>query len=271
MELTQKQLDRVKKTIEVVEKGNLAVTKHIFQLEEYVDQKVEEIKAQIPDLNQVLNSVRGKDGVDGQQGIKGDKPVLGVDYEAPKDGVNGMNGKDGKTPTKKELVAIITPLIPEPISGLDGLNGKDGINGKDGKDGSPDTAEQIVSKINDLPEDSDFKIDASHIKNLPKAQVVRVPGGNGTQPVKAGNGITITKDGNGAPVINVTAVAAGYQQPTSGAVGQGVFTWAVAPNIIVVDGRTLQRVQTDGTENWTIVGTTTTLVQWPQYDIFALN
>src|SRR5258708_24632766 len=54
--------------------------------------------------------------------------------------------------------------------GKDGLNGQDGKDGKagdNGKDGSPDTGEQIVEKINQLPEDDELKIDASHIKNLP--------------------------------------------------------------------------------------------------------
>jgi len=33
-----------------------------------------------------------------------------------------IRGKDGKTPTKKELISIIKPLIPEPIPGEDGLD-----------------------------------------------------------------------------------------------------------------------------------------------------
>jgi hypothetical protein len=38
------------------------------------------------------------------------------------------------------------------------------------KDGSPDTGEQIVEKINELPLENEFKIDAKHIKNLPKSE-----------------------------------------------------------------------------------------------------
>lgn len=63
-------------------------------------------------------------------------------------------------------------------------DGRDGENGQDGKDGSPDTGEEIVSKINALPtddEDGEFKIDASHIKNLPEraAEIIRNVGGHG--------------------------------------------------------------------------------------------
>lgn len=62
--------------------------------------------------------------------------------------------ENGKTPTKLELLELIRPLIPTPIAG---------------KDGSPDTGGQIVSKINGLPIEPAFQIDARHIKNLPKA------------------------------------------------------------------------------------------------------
>ena len=60
--------------------------------------------------------------------------------------------------------------LKDGIDGKDGERGSDGIDGKDGKDGSPDTGKDIVFKINELPENDEFKIDASHIKNLPESK-----------------------------------------------------------------------------------------------------
>jgi hypothetical protein len=271
MELTPKQLERVKKTIEVVEKGNLAISKQIFELEEYVDSKIDEVKTQVAIIPEIVKSLKGKDGVDGkdgEKGDKGDKPIAGIDYPLPKDGKDGKDGKNGingKTPSANELVSLIKPLIPAPIPGIDG------VNGKDGKDGSPDTAEDIIVKINSLDtEDDEFKIDARHIKNLPKASVQRVPVGTGSQPVKAGTGISISYDGNGAPVINVTAVSVGYQRPTGTVDGSNkIFVFAVAPNAICSDGVIIEKSQIDGTVNWT--GTTTiTMAIAPNFNIFSI-
>lgn len=64
----------------------------------------------------------------------------------------------------------------------------------------------------------------------------------------------------------------GYQQPTGTVNGSNqVFTWSTAPNVIVVDqGRSMQKVSSDGTVNWTGT-TTTTLAIAPNYDVFATN
>jgi len=48
--------------------------------------------------------------------------------------------------------------------------GPPGPPGERGIDGSPDTGEEIVKKINILEIVSEKQIDASHIKNLPKAE-----------------------------------------------------------------------------------------------------
>jgi hypothetical protein len=67
-------------------------------------------------------------------------------------------------------------------------------------------------------------------------------------------------------------VTSGIQQPTSGVVNgvNATFVWSFSPTIIVVDqGRTMQKVSSDGTVNWT--GTTTTVLTLaPNFDIFAM-
>lgn len=223
-------------------------------------------------IEQFMDTIKGEDGKDGKDGYS---PIKGVDYF---DGKDGIDGKDGES--------IVGPEGPQGKPGKF-VVGADGKDGKDGRDGTEITSLEIASKLNELTE----KVDSSVIKGLPTLEAFLkeiktkkliskgdIKGMRLDDQKWHGGGLStvshdssLTGDGTLSNPLSVTAVAAGYQQPTSGAVGQGVFTWAVAPNIIVVDGRTLQRVQTDGTENWTIVGTTTTLVQWPQYDIFALN
>lgn len=220
MKLTQKQLNRINKASEVVDKGVTEVLKEVFILEDKLESDLSnletKVSAEVTDIKDVVRELKIKEGPRGEKGDKGDKgeSIVGTD------GKDGKDGNNGKTPTKKELVAIITPLIPAPITGLSGLDGKDGV---DGKDGSPDTGEQIIEKINNIPEDSDFKIDASRIKNLPtKSETIirNIPSGSGTQPVKAGQNITITYDGNGAPVINATGGGGGDFVPYTGATAE---------------------------------------------------
>lgn len=47
-----------------------------------------------------------------------------------------QDGADGRTPTYSELLALVTPLIPNPVPGSNGVNGTDGANGNDGVDGT---------------------------------------------------------------------------------------------------------------------------------------
>lgn len=72
----------------------------------------------------------------------------------------------------------------------------------------------------------------------------------------------------------VGSSGSGFQQPLSGVVNgtNKVFTWATAPNAIVVDQtKTMQAINSapDSNVNWT--GTTTTTLQVaPTFDIYAI-
>lgn len=72
-------------------------------------------------------------------------------------------------------------------------------------------------------------------------------------------------------VTNSSSGSSGFQQPLSGALEQDTFTWTTAPNVLVIDGVPRQKVQSDGTVNWT--GTVTTVLTgapWPTFDIFSI-
>lgn len=88
-----------------------------------------------------------------------------------------------------------------------------------------------------------------------------------------GAGVTVTDDvGNDTTIVTIsTSSGAGYQAPTGGAVNgtNAIFTWAVEPNAISVDGLIIRKTASDGTVNWS--GTTTvTLSVAPTFDIFGV-
>lgn len=101
------------------------------------------------------DSIKGDKGDRGDGGKDGNTPIVGIDFPFPE------NGKDADD---EKIIKEVTKNIPKP---------------ENGKDGSPDKGEDIVKKINTLPITPETQIDASHIKNLPKAGKVKKKGGGG--------------------------------------------------------------------------------------------
>lgn len=64
----------------------------------------------------------------------------------------------------------------------------------------------------------------------------------------------------------------GYQLPTSGIVNgtNKAFTFATAPNVLVIDNIPTQKVNSDSTINW-VGSTNITLTVAPNYDLYALS
>lgn len=157
MELTKKE----KKIIDLAERNgsdkDLLIIQEIDALEDKFDETtaeiktsfketVKEIKDSIPDLNKVLESVRGKDGKDSTiPGPKGDKGERGEIGFQGKQGIQGLKGEKGDRGE----------------SGIDGLKGE---QGEKGKDGSPDTSEQVRDKLESLK--GKERLDISAIEGL---------------------------------------------------------------------------------------------------------
>lgn len=160
-----------------------------------------------------------------------------------------------------------------------------------------ETGETIVDKINSIEDDSEeVKIDASHIRNLPKSveRIVERIGGGGASMVRvldngAVIGDTVTEiNFTNATSITYTGGATGRRANITtgggGGGGGGVsvltatgtvngsntsFTFTSAPSMISVDGVLLRQTSSDGTVNWT--GTTSiTLTVAPTFDIFGI-
>lgn len=186
----------------------------------------------------------------------------------------GDMGEPGHTPTDQELLALIKPLIPAPIPGKKGDKGDDGQDGhtptadeilalirplipkpKDGKaptkselialiesvmpepkDGSPDTGKEIVAKINDLPLDAKFKIDASHIKNLPKEKKAIHRGGNDVFVADLSASLNGSTKAFSIPVNNgvllvISSSAPFIFKPVTDFTGSGTSTITFTPNV----------------------------------------
>lgn len=142
-----------------------------------------------------LKGVKGKDGVTPVKGedyytekekrefLKLITPKKGVDYLTENELVAVRDfivskisfPKDGRTPTEKELLNLIKPLIPKVKSGSTPIKGvdyptfeqlqsftKNYINDLKLKDGSPDKPIEIANKLNTLKE----KVDMAVIKGL---------------------------------------------------------------------------------------------------------
>jgi len=93
--------------------------------------------------------------------------------------------------------------------------------------------------------------------------------GVGKVYVKSSDNLLYFKDDSGTEYLLSVVGGGGYQAPTGTVNGiNAVFTFAIAPNAIVVDNVPLRKVASDGTINWT--GTTViTLSVAPNFDIYA--
>ena len=144
--------------------------------------------------------------------------------------------KDGETPTDSRLISLITPLISKLTPEV--------------------TGEEIVNKVNALhTDDEKLKIDASHIKNLPKAvssEVKRLHRGGQKITTKdegttltaettsynfVGSGVSATASGNEVTVTITSGAGGSWLTPTGTVDGVNTtFTVASEPTMVMVDG-----------------------------------
>lgn len=145
--------------------------------------------------SEVINALREAKG---ERGDMGPKPIPGIDFPIPE---NGINGKDGVSPTPQEIADFLLTHkeFMRRAKGRPGEPGYTPVKGKDyfdgvgipGKNGSPDTPQQIVEKINSL--DGDTKIDARHITGMKTTSA----GGSPSRSKAYFKPVTITGTKNG--------------------------------------------------------------------------
>lgn len=215
----------------------------------------------------------------GEQGDKGDSPVKGKDYF---------------TPSEINQIIRFSADLAKPVKGKDYIDGKNYIltpsdKKEIAKSISVPIVEKLVERTETIKEVMSKDIDISMVKGAVSKKdlestakkiedgMARVDGriklidqrwhGGGLSRVSHDG----TLSGSGTPADPLSVIGgtgSGFQRPLTGALNQATFTWTTAPNVIVVDGVPRQKLQSDGTVNWT--GTTTTIMSiWPNFDIFA--
>jgi hypothetical protein len=309
MELTPQQKRKLLATQSFLEKGDLALLEKVLEFQDEIEDKKEEIDSvlekSLSELSDFAQSLQnGKDGKDGRDGRDGRD---GLDGKNGKDGKDGKNGIDGFTPIKgidyltdddiKNIALDVMSQLPEDEeeTGEEIINKINDVKSDTKIDAShiknlPQLTQTVVrEQINMGGFETPIKAGTGTTvtKDAFGAYVVSATasgsghtiqdeGSNLTQRTKlnfVGAGVTVTDDsGNDATIVTIsTSAGAGYQAVTGGSVNGSntVFTWAVAPNAISVDGIILRKTASDGTTNWT--GTTsTTLSVAPNFDIFGV-
>ena len=166
----------------------------------------------------------------------------------------GVHYDDGHTPTPEELIALITPLIPEPVPGEPGRNGFDADEERiiksvlskipAPKDGKNPSVKEVVKatlahlgslKGNDRPSLKMFReaddligsvaLHKNMLHNMPKSLIDGDQRWHGGFPgLVAGTGVTLTTNANGT--ITVTSSGSGgiwvtgnNTTPTPGVIG----------------------------------------------------
>src|SRR3990167_8343762 len=173
MKFTLKDIIEQQGIYEELERKLLA--KLMSEHKEYMDMEMQKVKGEFLDAIKFLKGEKGDT-------IKGDTPVLGIDYQVPNK-EELIQEVIKEIPKEQEMVYKIVRLIPKPKDGEDGKTPQKGIDYFDGKtpvagidfplpkngeNGLPDTGKEIVEKLNSLPMKYEFQIDANHIRNLPR-------------------------------------------------------------------------------------------------------
>lgn len=206
----EKQLKRLKKLADVIDRGEVALIEHIFEIEE----KLEEIKNSAPNIDEILKSIPNGVGERGEKGDKGDKGERGE---------RGLPGRDG----------------------VDGIDGKDGKDGKDGEMGVIDTA--TIAYLEDLIEQ--VKNEVKGVRQSRAgwgAHPLQIKDGNTvidkvTRVINFGNNLSAVRSADGVVTVNATAGGGGstVETPTGSVNGSNTsFTVSDVPQYVVADGVT---------------------------------
>lgn len=122
---------------------------------------------------------KGDKGDTGERGEKGDKGNKGEKGEKGDTGEKGADGKDGVDADEVDEEALIAKVLAQ-IPPVEEKN--------------EETGEDIVDKINALG-DEDEKIDAKHIKNLPRIVEKAIGGGVRLLSLLLDTSVTLPQDG----------------------------------------------------------------------------
>lgn len=242
----QEKLRKIKRLADLTVGKEVAIATEFNKVDtriDGVDQKIQEIKTQIPDVQKALDRVEalvdGEKGEDGERGEKGDKGDAGKDGRDGKDGTNGKDGKDG-------------------VNGKDGKDGLNGVDGKDGADGFVDltTIAYLEEKMDSIVE----KVE-DQLKNVPTKSQLPHAVGIVVREVQAGTGVTVDNSNPLKPIITATGGADWTYYAT---------TWTTEPTFVeAITGGDVYSYTLDGTTRYRFVPTTYDATEDAFYTIFS--
>lgn len=283
--LTPQQKKNLLRVAEIADNKEIGIVKIISAIEEETDTKIASLKQEV-DISIAEVAVQASEAIlvaqktAKMEGKAGYTPKKGVDYN---DGENYVLTESDK---KDIAQSIRVPVVEKTI-----IEKHTQTIIKE----QPIVKEvQIPIPLHTSPQEvrdllelllEDERLDAKAIKGLELAikayLILNPPNGPMQHPVSLGNLPDVNIVGavvdqvlawNGTYWYPKTSSSSGFKLPTSGMANGSnqIFVWATAPNVIVVDqGRTIQKVSSDGTVNWT--GTTTTVLSIaPNFDIYAI-
>lgn len=285
-EITQQQKRKINRIAKLMDEGPLAITEHLFEVEERIDEallsfeeKLESLKNTFsPDLMSVLEQVRGKDGdtPSDEKLVSLIKPLI-PKIENGKDYV--LSEQDKNEIATLAIMDIEVPIVDKVIERIETIREIEipTVTNNTVEVAKHESAEEIVEKINTLDEDGP-KIDASHISNLPVLKetiirdtsgVNRNPGGGmvevynqfgkigSSQRIRFINA-TVTVDNDGAVKVTTNSSGGGLTPLTllSGAVNgsNSNFQFSGVPTYVVIDGLFWERTTVNGADVWTDSG-----------------
>lgn len=188
-----------------LEKGKeLAYAEEFISLDEKIGTEFDSVKESVESILEKLDNKPEIQQVKliGVEMIKGEK---GEDGANGKDGERGEAGKDGKdyilTEADKKKIAgsIKVPVVEKIIEKIEVIKEQPIITNEIKEVAVTDQPEIIIEKINSLPTDDDeLKIDAKHIKNLPKIEQVL---GTGTKLLNQLQDVSVSGITNGQTLV----------------------------------------------------------------------
>jgi hypothetical protein len=163
---------------------------------------------------------------------KGDKPIAGIDYPIPR---NGIDGVDGVNPSPEDIVPLVLAKIkiPQPKNGETPIKG---IHYFDGKSVTVDEVLETLKKKKIKPEHIDGLQQTLHALQTQTRQGYLH--GGGVPSLSAGSNVVLTPKSDGGFTVSAI-VGAGIETPSGVINGSNTtFTVLNIPKYIISDGAT---------------------------------
>ena len=216
MELTPSQKRKLEKIAKIVQDGDLAIVEFLFEIEQNFEDTIAKIKADLPDLDKILQTIKGKDALPPtkEEVIEWLTPFIPAPLP-PEKGDKGDNyvltENDKKDIAKSVASKIVVPVVEKVIEKTEVIRETPIVTENVVEKAMYETGDVIVDKINALPIELEFQIGKEHVAGLDEIERLArrsrggVGGVMGIKEVVAGTGISVDNTNLGYPVVSVSA------------------------------------------------------------------